>query len=199
MPRGGLKSSGGDWIVYSSALFFSFLLGNIASFMSAWFFLWHKSEMTNGTQWLLASKRHCEYQKDWSKTLLATPLQTYSLSKISLYCIYKEPDISRLGSFFFFFFSWCAYFLLTYFFLQSTKTREILLAQLMPTGRLYLHRISSLQLMHSQYIEMMKCIVIALIGEFRIENYYFFAPTLGKIAHLGIVHLNAHALNAMWC
>lgn len=100
MLRGGLKSSGGDWIVYSSALFFSFLLGNIASFMSAWLFLWHKSEMTNSTQWLLAFQQHCEYQKDWSKTLLATHSNT--LTKISLYCIYKESDISRLGSFLFF-------------------------------------------------------------------------------------------------
>lgn len=113
MPRGGLKSSGGDWIVYSSALFFSFLLGNIASFMSAWLFLWHKSEMTNGTRWLLASKWHCEYQKDWSKTLLTTPLQTNTLTKTSLYCIYKESDISRLCSFCF---SWSACFFADMFF-----------------------------------------------------------------------------------
>lgn len=86
------------------------------------------------------------------------------------------------------------------FFLQSTKTREILLAPLMPTGRLYLQRIPNLQLMHSQYIRTMKHTVIALIGEFRIENkdsFFFFALTLGKIAHLGIVHSNAQALSAV--
>lgn len=85
-----------------------------------------------------------------------------ALTKISLYCVYKESDISS-------FFSWCAYLLLTcFFFLLSTKTLEILLAQFMPTGRLYLHRIPNLQLMHSQYIEMMKHTVISLIGGFRI-------------------------------
>lgn len=54
--------------------------------------------------------------------------------------------------------------------------------------------------MHSQYIRTMKHTVIALIGEFRIENkdsFFFFALTLGKIAHLGIVHSNAQALSAV--
>lgn len=129
MPRGGLKSSGGDWIVYSSACFFSFLLGNIASFMSAWLFLWHKSEMTNATRWLLASKWHCEYQKDWSKTVLATPLQTSILTKIFVLYINRNSDIYRLCSSCFFFFNClivffplsCASFSLMCFFLQSTE------------------------------------------------------------------------------
>lgn len=64
----------------------------------------------------------------------------------------------------------CLFFADMFFFLQPTKTQEILLAQFMPTGRLYLQRIPNLQLMFGQYIEMMKHGVTALIGEFRIET-----------------------------
>lgn len=87
-----------------------------------------------------------------------------ALTKISLYCVYKESDISSCCCFFMV----CLFVADMFFFLLSTKTLEILLAQFMPTGRLYLHRIPNLQLMHSQYIEMMKHTVISLIGGFRI-------------------------------
>lgn len=169
MPRGGLKSSGGDWIVYSSALDFSFLLGNIASFISAWLFLWHKSKMTNGTQWFLAFKWHWEYQKDWSKTLLAAPLQTNSLSEIPVRNL-PFPDFLLL------LFLWCTYFLLTCF-LQSSKTREILSAQHMPTGGLHLHRITNLQLMHCQYGKMMKQL-LHWLESLELKNLDFCLPSL---------------------
>lgn len=129
MLRGDLKSSGGDWIVYSSAGFFRFLLGNIASFMPAWLFLWHKSEMTNGTQRLPAAKWHCEYQKDWSNTLLATFWTIY----VYVY-IHKECDMPRFFSLFFF---------PNLFLLYPNELKDSF------EITLYLYRITHFQLIHS--------------------------------------------------
>lgn len=73
---GELKEFRGDWIVYGSALSFSFPLGTRASFMSARLFLWPNLEVTNGaTRWLLAPERHCDFQKDWLEAWFAAQLE----------------------------------------------------------------------------------------------------------------------------
>lgn len=76
----------GGWLncLQLCSLFFSlvFCWGNRASFASAWLFLWHPSQVTNGTRWLLAAKWDREYQKNWSKPLLATLLKNYVLAKL---------------------------------------------------------------------------------------------------------------------
>lgn len=106
MPRGGWKSSGGWLNCLQLCSFFFFLVfcwGNRASFVSAWLFLWHTSEVTNGTRWLLAVKWDCEYQTNWSKPLLATLLKNYALLKLT-FCTVCLQGIWHLQALFYVFF-----------------------------------------------------------------------------------------------
>lgn len=126
MLRGDLKSSGSDWIVYSSAGFFRFLLGNIASFMPAWLFLWHKSEMTNGTQQYTAVL--------WVAKGLIKHFISYFLNYICV-CIY----IRNVTCHVFF----CLLFFPDLFLLYPNELKDSF------EITLYLYRITHFQLIHS--------------------------------------------------
>lgn len=84
--RTGLKSSGGwggDWIVYSFALFFTSLLGNAASFISALLTL------SNGPRRSAASKWHCPYQTAQSVVQwLQCTEPTVNVFTVRLCCLY---------------------------------------------------------------------------------------------------------------
>lgn len=94
----------GGWLncLQLCSLILVFCWGNRASFVSAWLFLWRTSEVTNGTRWLLAAKWDCEYQKNWSKPLLATLFKNYALLKLT-FCTVCLQGIWHLQALFYFF------------------------------------------------------------------------------------------------
>lgn len=148
MLRGDLKSSGSDWIVYSSAGFFRFLLGNIASFMPAWLFLWHKSEMTNGTQQLPAAKWH------WVSKGLIKHFISYFLNYICV-CIYIRNVTCHV------FFSVCCFSLTSFFF--TPMNSKILLKLHYIFTESHISNWFTVQCLEM----MMKLTATALIREFR--------------------------------
>lgn len=118
-----------------------------------------------------------------------------ALTKISLYCVYKESDISSRC-----FFSWCAYLLLTCFFFSSFHQNsgdsfspvyahwQIVSSQ-NPKFTVDAQPVYRDDETHSYFID------------WRVQNYClppFFFEIYVYIAYLGVVLLNAQALNAMY-